>query len=182
MFNVYVDADSFPSCLLPMVLKRLVKEREYIQDAVFVSDRVIPLVRNTIEGDTHSLRLEKEGVMGKDELRRIKSHLSYIVVEPGPDSADNMICEIAERPGFVITHDVPLSSRVVEKGLDALDDRGHIYTTENIRERLSERNFFTSLRECGLESTKTKKLDAGDMNAFASSFDRLIEKYKKSRP
>lgn len=180
MFNVYVDADSFPRELLSIVLRRLIKEYKYINQAVFVSDRVIPLVRDTVEKHTHELREERKDELEKDELRKIKSNISYIVVPSGQDSADNKIVEIAVSPALAITHDVPLSSRLVEKGITVIDDRGHVYTEENVNERLSERNFNTELRECGLESGKTKRMTEKDINAFSSSFDSIITKLKRS--
>lgn len=182
MFNVYVDADSFPSVLMDIVLRRIVKEYPFILDAVFVSDRVIPRVRETVENHTHSLREEKKDTLDKAELRKIKSRIRYIVVPSGTDSADNMICSLASLPGFALTHDVPLSLRLVGKGLVVLDDRGHIYTKENIRERFSERNFNTELREWGIFSEKTRPLTPGDINAFSSSFDSVINRMKKDRP
>ncbi len=180
MFNVYVDADSFPRELLSIVLKRLIKESGYITSAVFVSDRVIPLVRETVENHTHALREERKDELDKLELRKIKSNISYIVVPSGQDSADDKIVEIALSPALAITHDVPLSSRLCEKGITVIDDRGHIYTKENVKERLSERNWNTELRECGLESLKTKRMTDRDINAFSSAFDSVINQLKRS--
>ncbi len=182
MFNVYVDADSFPATLMNIVLKRLVKESRFIGEAVFVSDRVIPSVRETIENHTHLLREENGSTLDKAERRKIRSNIRYIVVPSGTDSADNMIFSIASLPGFAITHDVPLSYRLTTKGLSVIDDRGHIYTEENVRARLSERNINTSLREWGIFSEKTRPLTPGDINTFSASFDSLINQMKKGRP
>ncbi len=182
MFNVYVDADSFPATLMNIVLKRLVKESQFLGEAVFVSDRVIPSVRETIENHTHLLREENGSTLDKAERRKIRSNIRYIVVPSGTDSADNMIFSIASLPGFAITHDVPLSYRLTTKGLSVIDDRGHIYTEENVRARLSERNINTSLREWGIFSEKTRPLTPGDINTFSASFDSLINQMKKGRP
>ena len=182
MFNVYVDSDSFPRELLSIVLRRLVKEYDYIYEAVFVSDRVIPDVRDTSEALTHTLRekAKEEGITDKLELRKIKSRIRQIVVSSGMNSADDRIVEIASLPGFCITHDIPLASRLAEKGFSVLDDRGHIYTKDNVGERLSNRNFYTELREMGIQSEKTKRMTGADINAFAASFDSLISAFKAS--
>lgn len=176
MFNIYVDADSFPKELINIVLDRAIKESSYLGEIVFVSDRVIREVRNTSERHTFLLR---EG-LEKDERRNIKSNIKYIVVEKGLNSADDKIVEIAKLPSFAITHDIPLALRLVEKGLTVLDDRGNIYTEENIRERKSERDFFTQLRECGLESNINRPINSKTINKFSSSFDSLINSYKKT--
>ena len=54
-----------------------------------------------------------------------------------------------------------------------------IYTSNNIKERLSDRNFMTALREMGFESEKNKSFDQRTINEFASSLDTIINKYKK---
>ncbi len=182
MFNIYVDADSFPSSLMNIVLRRLLREYASIGEAVFVSDRVIPLVRETVENHTHHLREEKKDTLDKESLRKVKSNIRYVVVPSGTDSADNTIFELATLPGFAITHDIPLSYRLTTKGLSVIDDRGHIYTNENIKARLSERNINTELREWGVFNEKTRPLTPGDINAFSSSFDLMVNEMKKGRP
>ncbi len=179
MFNVYIDSDSFPSQLLSIVLKRLVKEHAFIGEAVFVSDRVLPDVRDTVEAHTHALREEAKarGITDRTEIRKIRSRISQTVVPTGANSADDRIVEIASLPGFCITHDVPLSSRLCEKGFCVIDDRGHIYTKENVGERLSSRDFYTRLREWGIQSEKTKRMTASDINAFSASFDSLVSDF-----
>lgn len=179
MFNIYVDADSFPGELLSIVLRRIVKESSSVGKAVFVSDRVIPAVRDALEAHTHALREEAKGkgVTERTELRKIKSVISEEVVPSGMNSADDRIVEIASLPGFCITHDIPLSSRLCALGFSVIDDRGHIYTKDNVGERLSSRNFFTELREMGIQSEKTKRLTGADINAFSSSFDSLVSSF-----
>ena len=181
MFNVYIDSDSFPKELLSIVLRRLVKEHASIGEAVFVSDRVLPDVRDTVEAHTHALREEAKanGIIDRTELRKIRSRISQTVVPTGANSADDRIVEMATLPGFCITHDVPLSSRLCEKGFSVIDDRGHIYTKENVGERLSSRNFYTELRECGIQSEKTKRMTGADINAFSSAFDTLVSDFVK---
>ena len=53
------------------------------------------------------------------------------------------------------------------------------YTSLNIKERLSIRNFMTGLREMGFESEKNKAFDQRTINDFASALDTIINKYKK---
>ena len=72
MFNIYVDADSFPRELVQIVLKRALKEYSYIGEIVFVSDRVIAEVRNTSE---HHTALLREGIIDKEERRKVKSNI-----------------------------------------------------------------------------------------------------------
>ena len=179
MFNIYIDADSLPKQHRAIILKRIVKESTYIGECVFASDRILNDVRDARDAHTASLRLPYREKIDKDELRKIKSNIQMVVVPTGTNSADDYLFENSKTPGFAITHDVPLSDRLVQKGLLVLDDRGNIFTSENIKERLSDRNFMTSLRELGFESEKNKAFDQRTINEFAQAFDSILNKYKR---
>lgn len=179
MFNIYIDADSLPKSHRAIILKRVVKESEYIGECVFASDRLLSDVKEAQENHTAALRLPFREKLDKTELRKIKSNIKCVVVPIGSNSADDYLFDNAKTPGFAITHDVPLSNRLVEKGIVVLDDRGNTYTSLNIKERLSLRNFMTDLREMGFESEKNKAFDQRTINEFASALDTIINKYKK---
>ena len=182
MFSLYIDADSLPKPHRAIILKRLLKESDYIKECVFASDRILSDVRDVIEEHTASLRRPLRDKLEKEELKKIKSNIKMIVVDVGSNSADDYLVENSITPAFAITHDVPLSSRLINKGLVVLDDRGHIYDKSNIRERLSERDFMTELREIGISLEKTKGFDQRILNDFASAFDSVFNKYKKDYP
>ncbi len=79
----------------------------------------------------------------------------------------------------MITADIPLASGAIEKGAYALNPRGQMYTRENIRERLSMRNFMEELRGSGVNTGGPPTLDKRDRQAFANQLDRFLA---KSRP
>jgi hypothetical protein len=100
-------------------------------------------------------------------------------VARGFDVADN---EIAKRlaPGdLVITADIPLAADVVARGGHALNPRGELYTTENIRERLATRDFLEKLRETGVQTGGPAVLDQGDRKRFADQLDRFLARLPK---
>ncbi|MBE0597440.1 MAG: DUF188 domain-containing protein, partial [Desulfuromonadales bacterium] len=66
--------------------------------------------------------------LGKHHSRLVSS----VVVPGGFDEADKYIAEHAAATDLVITADIPLAARVVEKGGVALDPRGELYTGENV--------------------------------------------------
>jgi uncharacterized protein YaiI (UPF0178 family) len=76
----------------------------------------------------------------------------------------------------VITADVPLAAAVTEKGGVALDPRGTLYTTENVRERLSVRNFLDELRGSGVNTGGPPSLGQRERQLFANQLDRWIAK------
>lgn len=179
MFSIFIDSDSLPKPHRAMVIRRILKDNQYIKACHFASDRVLPDVRDAIEHHTASLRAPLRDTLEKEELRKIRSNIYMYIVETGMNSADDKLVELSETPGFAITHDIPLASRLIEKGLVVLDDRGHELTTENIRARLSERNFMESLRHNGFVSEKTKSFDQRTINEFASAFDSLFNRFVK---
>lgn len=97
-----------------------------------------------------------------------------IRVGGGPDAADDHIAEEAEEGDIAITADIPLASRLVEKGVHTLDPRGEEYSKANIGERLSIRDFMDQLRSTGVETGGPSAWGRKEKQAFASAFDRLL--------
>ncbi|MDR1618793.1 MAG: DUF188 domain-containing protein, partial [Treponema sp.] len=98
---------------------------------------------------------------------------------PGKDSADNRILSLAEKGDLAITRDIPLASRLVEASVTVMDDRGCVYTGENIRERLSLRDFMVGLAENGLGTERAANYGKRELKAMADSLDRLLARTKK---
>lgn len=171
MFKLYIDADSLPKTHRKIVLNRIVKENIV---SFFAADRSLPDVEEVKALHTAALRAPLKDKLEKSELRKIKSTINTIIVEVGMNSADDKLVEIAECPGLAITHDIPLASRLLEKGLLVIDDRGNELNLDNIKERLSIRNVMADFREMGIFEEKTKRFDDRTINQFANSFDRIL--------
>ena len=108
-----------------------------------------------------------------------KAHTDLVTsvrVKNGFDVADDYIAEHARSSDLVITADIPLAARIVEKGGVALDPRGELYTEENVGERLSMRNLMQELRADGLVQGGPGQFNLTDRQRFASSMDRLLTK------
>lgn len=103
--------------------------------------------------------------------------IRFTQVPAGFDVADKHIAEQIEPNDLVITADIPLAAAAIDKGAHALNPRGELYTTDNIRERLSMRNFMDELRGSGVATGGPPPLGARDREAFANSLDRLLRKH-----
>jgi uncharacterized protein len=90
------------------------------------------------------------------------------------NSADDRIVEMSIKGDLVITRDVPLAKRLVEKSVSVIDDRGRLFTAENINELLSIRNFKVGLADNGLEIERTANYGKKELKTFADSLDRTI--------
>jgi uncharacterized protein YaiI (UPF0178 family) len=105
--------------------------------------------------------------------------LSAVLVGAGADVADSEIVRRMEPGDLVITADIPLAALVVDKGGLALNPRGELYSAENIRERLSMRDFMADLRMGGVETGGPPSFGKGDRQAFANQLDRLLARAAK---
>ena len=101
-------------------------------------------------------------------------YISKVQVRAGFDEADKYIAEAIEQGDLVITADIPLASQVVDKGGHALNPRGELYSRDNIRQRLSLRNFMEELRSSGVNTGGPPSLSQSDRQAFANELDRFL--------
>ena len=79
-------------------------------------------------------------------------HISMHTVSPGFDVADNEIVERVSAGDLVITSDIPLAADVIEKEAMVLSPRGESYTRDNIKARLTMRDFMDTMRGSGIQS------------------------------
>lgn len=101
-------------------------------------------------------------------------HVRAMQVAGGPDVADDAIAERVAAGDLVVTQDIPLAARVLEKHAVALNPRGELYTANTIAERLSVRNFMEELRGAGIQTGGPATLHARDRQAFAAQLDRWL--------
>jgi uncharacterized protein len=106
----------------------------------------------------------------------VASNLRFLQVPQGFDAADKRIVELMEPNDLVVTADVPLAAAVIEKGGTALNPRGELYTKENVRERLSVRNFLDELRSGGVNTGGPPALSQKERQVFANQLDTWLAK------
>jgi uncharacterized protein YaiI (UPF0178 family) len=147
--KIWIDADACPNVIKDILFRAA--ERTHIE---------LTLVAN------QAMRLPPS--------QRIR----FIQVAPGPDVADKRIVELMEQGDLVITADIPLAAAVIDKNGVALNPRGELYTKENIRERLSMRNFMDELRGSGVATGGPPVLTSKDRQLFANKLDAWIAKRK----
>lgn len=103
--------------------------------------------------------------------------IKTLQVPSGFDVADNRIVTEMMAGDLVVTADIPLAAQVVEKGGIALNPRGELYTSANIKERLAMRNLMEELRSNGVDISGPNSLNQGDRQAFAAALDKLISRH-----
>jgi uncharacterized protein YaiI (UPF0178 family) len=102
--------------------------------------------------------------------RLIKS----IQVASGYDAADNEIVKRVSSGDLVITSDIPLAAEIIDKKAIALSPRGELYTADNIKNRLTMRDFMDTLRSSGIDTGGPPPLTQADRKTFADQLDKFL--------
>ncbi len=102
------------------------------------------------------------------------AYVSFVPVGTGEDVADDYIVDHVHKGDLVITADIPLASRVVDKEVLVISPRGEEYNKENVGERLSIRDFMHDLRSTGIQTGGPKPYGSNDKKSFAETLDRLL--------
>jgi uncharacterized protein YaiI (UPF0178 family) len=95
------------------------------------------------------------------------------------NAADDRIAAGAEPGDIVVTGDIPLAARVVEKGAVAISPRGQVYDAANVGEALAMRNLMQELRSGGYIQGGPAALRPGDKARFAAALDRILTRTLK---
>lgn len=161
--TIAVDADSIHSEIKRILFNFILST---VCDIYFVADRELKDV--------------------KEIKKNKKSNVYMILVESKENSADDWIVNNAQMWDLVITHDIPLCQRLLEKkDVYILDERGSIINCDNIGYLMSERNFMSVMRDNNIYEKKGVKhpITKQDIKKFADNLNSIkqkILKYKHS--
>ncbi len=107
-------------------------------------------------------------------------YIKFIQVASGFDAADNEIVKRLSKDDLVITSDIPLAAEVIEKGANALNPRGELYTADNIKAILNMRDFMDTLRSSGIDTGGVSTISQSERQSFANQLDKWLVKRAKS--
>ena len=148
--KIWVDADACPGEIKELII-RVARRRKI--PTIFVANKYISLPDS--------------------------AYVSTVRVGMGPEVVDDYITQYAEASDFAITQDIPLASVLVPKGVTVINPRGELYTEDNIRERLSIRNFMQDIREAGGITPGPKQFGQKEKQRFSDTLDRELTKSLK---
>jgi uncharacterized protein YaiI (UPF0178 family) len=140
------------------------------------ADACPAVIRDILFRAADRARMRVTLVANQPVKRAVSPYIHFVQVPAGFNVADARIVEMMEPRDLVITADVPLAAAVIEKGGVALDPRGTLYTSENVRERLSLRNFMDELRGSGVNTGGPSTLGKRERQLFANQLDRWLAK------
>ena len=101
-----------------------------------------------------------------------------VVVPQGADAADDWIVEHASANDIVLTADIPLASRSIDKGCHVLGFTGKAFTPASIGMALAMRDLNQHLRETGESKGYNASFRPADRSAFLSALDTLGRRAK----
>lgn len=148
--KIWIDSDACPGEIKEIIIKAAHKRQI---SAIFVSNKIISIPESPF--------------------------ISSVQVPHGPDVADDYIAEKVTKNDLVITQDIPLAARTIESQAVAISVHGDLFTTANIRERLSVRNFLQELRDSGVQTSGPKAYSAKDKQKFANTFAQQLDRLSK---
>jgi hypothetical protein len=97
------------------------------------------------------------------------------VVTRGFDAADDWIVERVAAGDIVVTADIPLASRCLEKGARALGTTGRPFTEDNIGNALATRALLADLRGAGEQTRGPAPFDPRDRSRFLQALETAVQ-------
>ena len=107
--------------------------------------------------------------------------ITSVVVDDGPDVADDWIAERAGLGDVVITADIPLADRALKAGAQALHPNGRPFTADSIGSALASRSIGEHLRSMGEVTRGPAPFQAADRSRFLSALDEAVHRTRRGR-
>ena len=136
----------------------------------------------------------KDEVMRVAERHRLKVHMVSnswmrlptgelvvrVLVQEGPDAADDWIVERITSRDIAITADIPLASRCLKAGGRAIGPTGKPFTTASIGMALAMRDLMAHLRETGESRGFNAAFTRADRSRFLEALELAVQSIKRS--
>ena len=107
--------------------------------------------------------------------------IDTITVAAGADAADDWIVDNTEPGDIVITADIPLAARILEKAGHPLGPTGREFTKDTIGMALAMRDLKQQVREATQTQTRNRSFETKDRSNFLQALDRLVIQSKRQK-
>jgi uncharacterized protein YaiI (UPF0178 family) len=108
-------------------------------------------------------------------------HLEVVKDTGGLDAADDWIVDRIVANDIVVTDDIILASRCLQKNCMALSPRGRAFTAESIGDALANRQLMANLREVGAITGGPSGFTKSDRSAFLQQLDNAVNALRRGR-
>ncbi len=110
-----------------------------------------------------------------------KGRVELVLVDDGFDAADDWVAEHATEGDIVLTADIPLAARCLEKGARVLGFKGSEFTDDSIGSALASRELLSELREMGEMTGGPAPFEKNDRSKFLGRLDQVIQALLRKR-
>ena len=108
--------------------------------------------------------------------------ITLMVVDAGPDVADDWIAERCGPGDVVVTADIPLAGRALQAGTQALHPAGRPFTADNIGGALAGRAVGEHLRSMGEVTRGPPAFAPADRSRFLQALDAAVVRAQRASP
>jgi len=101
--------------------------------------------------------------------------VELVIVSGKFDAADDWIAEHVTDQDIVVSGDIPLASRCLQKGARVIGPKGRVFTAESIGDALANRQLMAYLRDMGNLTKGPAPYLKQDRSRFLQRLDDLIQ-------
>ena len=107
--------------------------------------------------------------------------IERVVVDAGPDAADDWIALKCMMGDIVVTQDIPLADRALKAGAQAIGTTGKPFTRDSIGSALAGREIGEHLRSIGVATSGPKSFSSADRSRFLQELDAMVHRAKRPK-
>ena len=107
--------------------------------------------------------------------------IERMIVDAGPDVADDWIAERCAPGDIVVTNDIPLADRVLKAEGTAIAPNGRLFTADSIGSALAQRSIMEHIRSTGEITGGPRPFAAADRSRFLQALDEAVNREKRKR-
>ena len=113
----------------------------------------------------------------------VPSHpqIARVVVEAGPDVADDWIAGQVAPGDVVVTNDIPLAERVLAAGVTPIAPNGRVFTRDSIGAAIAQRAILEQIRSTGAITGGPPPFGKADRSQFLQALDEAINRERRRR-
>lgn len=105
--------------------------------------------------------------------------VELVIVDQGPDAADDWIADNIQKADICVTNDIPLAARCMERGALAIRPNGEPFTENGIGIALANRELMQGLRESGEITGGPKPFSKSDRSEFLNRLETTVQEAKR---
>ena len=153
-----------------------------------------PVPRIFIDADSCPVKDETYRVAGRYGWRAVVVAVNWMRVPDSPhvhmhvvpqtgdlDAADDWIVDRVAPGDIVVSDDILLAQRCLDRGAHPLTTRGKEFTPDSIGEAVASRELMANLREAGIASGGPPPFTKADRSRFLQRLDEIVNRVERSR-